>query len=150
MEKISNSGLLELFRSDYIVAPKIKATEQVASFGTELETKPLVVITNVPLKSEDKVLLTNILNAVQIDINQTPILQGVSFDQVKEKYTCQNLISFGKSGFDLGIQSVQLDLYSPKEYEGTQVLVADAVNKISSSPDKKKALWLNLKRMFNV
>jgi DNA polymerase III psi subunit len=150
MEKISDGGLIELFRSDYIVAPKLTVEETGISNEKEIEVKPLVVITNVPLTNEDKVLLTNILNAVKININTTPILQNVSFADVKEKHATKNLISFGKSGYDLGIKSVQLDLYSPKEYEGIQILVADAVSKISISSDKKKALWLNLKRLFNI
>ncbi len=147
MEKISNGGLAELFRRDYLVAPK---QTSVVKEEIEITSSLLVVITNVAPSAEDMTLLGNILKAVNIDVSGISIVQGLSFETVVEKYHPKHLISFGKSAFDLGIQSVQIDLYSPKEYEGVPVLIADPISKISVSQDKKKALWLNLKRIFNI
>ena len=155
MEKISEGGLVELFRGEYLVVPQQQQQQQqvpVIRESVEENTVSsfLVVITDVVPSSPDLDLLGNILKAAKIDVKKVYVIQNKSFDETVEKYHPKHLISFGKSGFDLGIKSVQIDLYSPKEYKGVPVLVVDAISKISVSQDKKKALWLNLKRIFNL
>jgi len=147
MEKINEGGLLELFRGDYIVAPKQNVHQSTSSEGA---SSFLVVVTDVVPSEADMNLLSNILKAVNIEISNVSIVQSKGFDEIVKELGPQYLISFGKSGFDLGIQSVQIDLYSPNEYQGIPILVIDSISKISVSQDKKKALWLNLKRVFNV
>lgn len=147
MEKISEEALIELFRTDYVVTPKPVAVSKPKGGGV---SNFLVVITDQLLSVTDKDLLKNILKAVNINIEEVSIIQTYDFEQIVKEYDPKHLISFGKSGFDLGIKSVQIDLYSPKEYEGIPVLMTDPISKIANSLDTKKALWLNLKKMFNV
>lgn len=152
MEKINDGALVELFKTDYLVSQKSQsfAKEIITKEDRNKEAVSLVVLTKEPLTAVDQKLLGAILSAVNIKIENTPILESSSFDEVRSTYESKNLISFGPTGFDIGIKSIQLDLYSPKEYEGVQVLIADKLSEIGASADKKKALWLNLKRLFNI
>ena len=156
MEKINDNALIELFKMDYIVGKKtvsnstVTGNSETSSSSTDKKTVKAVVITDQPLSPDQQNLLLNILKAVKLDVNSTPVLQDKNIETLQAEFNIGNILSFGVSGYDLGIKSVQIDLYAPNTYNDINILAADSVGTIASSPEKKQALWLNLKRIFNV
>lgn len=99
--------------------------------------------------SEEKALLWNILNAVQISQKETKIIEGSKHSIISENKT-PFYILFGITPHEIGFTSISGSQYEVFEFEKTKIVSAHPLKTIKNNNDKKKALWLSLKKMFSV
>ncbi len=98
--------------------------------------------------SADYTFLANVLNAVKLNMSKINIINinNRSFTPPKEGV----FLLFGVNAFEAGFKDVATAKYEIVEKDNLKLLEADKLNEISSDVNKKKALWLSLKRVFNV
>lgn len=107
------------------------------------------------INTQDYDFLNKIMEATGNKLDDCYIVntlhQPTSLEELQALISFDHLITFGVNTFKLGIKD-----QAQKDYElievGTdfQLISADPLIAIASNQDKKKGLWLALKRMFNV
>lgn len=118
-----------------------------------IELKSIVIIIKEKeLSSEVSTFLTKILSAANLDDTHYSLFfthDGKDLPFVMADTTAKFLI-FGISPFELGLQHIQVNKYHLASAESSQYLWGDALDKIKDDANAKKALWLNMKKMFNI
>ncbi len=129
---------------------------QNATYGKNL--KKIAILVSYPEKEviddSDLTFLEKILAAVKLTsehvviINLSKLPDNYNYDQIQHDWSPQCLIAFGVTFFDINIKEETFNLYELKEYNSCRFLNGDALKTIAQNQDKKKALWVNLQRMF--
>lgn len=115
--------------------------------------KSSVVLLHQMPSNEEKELLKKILLAVRVPFNETGVIVVSRERQITLEHLSvpQHIIFFGVSPFEFGLKDTNFPTYEVKQVnDDLLLLVSDALNKISTDPHKKKALWLALQRMFKL
>ena len=99
--------------------------------------------------SEEKELLWNILNAIQISKKETLVLTKDKSAKAADNST-SFFILFGITPPEIGFLNTPNGQYEVYEIENKKLVVAHSLKIIKGDNDKKKALWLSLKKMFSV
>ncbi|MEM9919214.1 MAG: hypothetical protein AAF990_14020 [Bacteroidota bacterium] len=115
--------------------------------------KHLLLITEQQLTSEQLMLLTKILQAVEYNLEKDALLlkhkvdQPLNLHHVIKGRTVEKVIVFSHVPSLLGL-SVQHTPYQAFQLAGKTFLFADSIEKISADKSLKSALWNALKAMF--
>ena len=98
--------------------------------------------------SADYQFLENVLKAVKIEISNVKIsnIHSEEFKVMNEGV----VLLFGVNAFEAGYKDLTLSKYEVFEKDELRIIEADKLGEISLDVNKKKALWLSLKRVFNV
>ncbi len=125
------------------VTPPLRNRHQVVVLYTNQKT--------VYLNPEEEVLLTKILTAVKLRLEQVELVnvhnhKNTLIEILKDKMVHQ-IISFGIELRDLDIQ-IPLQPYRVTRVEGIDILLADSLFELQLNTDKKKLLWQSLQGMF--
>ena len=98
--------------------------------------------------SADHVFLENVLNAVKVSLDKVKVtnIHSENF-KLPTEGVC---LIFGVTAFEAGFKSVDATKYEIFELDELKILEVDKLSQISLDVNKKKALWLALKRIFNV
>lgn len=115
--------------------------------------KHQVLIVVATLSVAEKALLTKILAAVNLQMNQVDILNLSEIAQadlraVLTQKSLQQLITFGVSLFKIKLE-IPLTPYQVRAVQGIKFLYADPLEQIDSDVALKRALWTALKQMFS-
>lgn len=104
------------------------------------------------LNDVEKVFFEKILNSIGLQLDDVAVIcpkTEAKFMYYKRTFDCQQIITFGVRPFEIGIEEVEVPLYEIKEFQTTPILYGNTLKTIQGDVDKKKALWLNLKKIFN-
>lgn len=103
------------------------------------------------IKKNNILFLEKILNSIGLTTDDIVIVNN----QSKEKWTTyvrdfspNKVIFFGIKPFELGITELEINSYELKQYQGQTLFYADKLEVIKEDINKKKALWINLKKLF--
>ncbi len=103
------------------------------------------------LSEREATFLDKIISAVNLSEKDcvTLYLPGQTPELPKEIFTkgLQRVIAFDPS---IRLFEMQHDLYMIHDHQGTRWLVADKLEEIAGDVEKKKALWMALKKMFEL
>lgn len=106
------------------------------------------------LELSDALLLENILKAIGHDPAQTDILNFSHLPQADARAVLAQKSTNYFISFGVPLIKLKLDLllppYTPKQIEGIWFLLAEPLSVIDADKDRKKRLWLALKKMFAV
>lgn len=111
------------------------------------ELKNVILIASKPF-GKYLPFINKIMGAVNLTSDQYSTVDQQDFNI--GSITSKKIISFGTSAVNIGIQDTIFSLYELKEKEGNSYLFVDEVAKIADDTAKKQALWMSLKRMFNL
>ncbi len=106
------------------------------------------------LDPSDALLLENILKAIGHDPTQTDILNFSHLPQADARTVLAQKSTNYFISFGVPLIKLKLDLllppYTPKQIEGIWFLLAEPLSVIDADKERKKRLWLALKKMFAV
>lgn len=117
------------------------------------ELNTLVAIPEAEKQAQLIELLTNILKAAKLNVDQqvhTLALtsdQGFSFIQIQSKIGFEKALLFGIKPTELGI-NLELQPYQPIPFQGCIFLLVDKLSDIQQDTNKKKALWNALQDIY--
>ncbi len=98
------------------------------------------------IKAEEKEQLLKILGACKLK-EEDVLMQGIYDAQVRKAAGVTKVIVFGEVHFSGNMQLPKVRLVN---VDGLSVIKTEALSKISKSDAAKKALWLELKKMFGI
>ncbi|MDB4834991.1 hypothetical protein OAH12_00210 [Cyclobacteriaceae bacterium] len=104
------------------------------------------------ISEQSLTFLSKILISVGLTLDDVVVTNHSKDKKLKEytdTFSPKTIISFGIETFELGIQNIEIPSYEIKDYNGISVLYTDALDKVKEDISKKKALWINLKQLFN-
>ncbi len=119
----------------------VKSKEKLIS--TQSEVCILLPQVKDSISSIEQEFLSKILTAAKID---SPNFTHKTIDYINTKY----VIGLGVNAFEFGLQDVTFNKYELKEYQSTHFLFADSLSIIMKDKNKKEALWMGMRRMFNL
>ena len=130
------------------------AIEKDISYLNNKNLKNLVVCETLDLSEENKILLSNILNAIQVDLNKDSAIIKLEKD---EYISFRHLLKFTDKArlFCFGILPDRLSLNidwiqnHPVELAHHRVLFTDSLSELNDDKEKKKLLWKGLKTNYN-
>lgn len=105
--------------------------------------------------TESLSFLTKILSAVKFDLQNDVALvnltkqEGISYKDLKNCLKFDKLICFGIDMKDLGIH-IKAPLYKKTDWNQIQILLAEDLQSIAESQQKKGLLWNALKEFFAI
>lgn len=106
------------------------------------------------LDPSDALLLENILKATGHDPAETDILNFSHLPQTDARTVLAQKSTNYFISFGVPLIKLKLDLllppYTPKQIEGIWFLLAEPLSVIDADKERKKRLWLALKKMFTV
>ena len=97
-------------------------------------------------------LLPKIMKAVHVDIDQEALVinveqPGINIIKILTSQKIEKVISFGLNPTSLSL-NISAALYKINKIGTVQFLFSDDLNVISTSQERKKALWNRLKALF--
>lgn len=104
-------------------------------------------------KSETGLFLTKILQAINKSLDSVDIIDPTAINVAPDELANCNikaLLIFGINPFEIGFQDKQINKYELTAIKNYTVLYCDGLSTIQSDVNAKKALWINLKRAFNI
>lgn len=153
--KINSIAFSTLFTNENLYfIPSKKEIKQKNTLGNN-QKKCLILVNEQEQQVIDENNLTflqNILKAISYTLDDILLLNIASypltFEELINNYSPKQLILFDVSAFQLGIQERQIIQYELHEINNLQLISADSLTEIQKNIDKKKALWINLQRIF--
>ena len=103
------------------------------------------------LNDGEKVFFEKILNSIGLQLDDVAVIcpkNEAKFVYYKRTFECQQVITFGVRPFEIGIEEIEVPLYEIKDFQNIPILYGNTLKTIQGDVDKKKALWLNLKKIF--
>jgi hypothetical protein len=117
-------------------------------------TKGILVVIGDDFSEERRAYLTKILTAAKLNlVEDCLLLRGAatknlpSFAQLKSIQPISKTLIFGLLPSDLGL-NVQIPPYTPTTFLDATFLYIDKLSDIEPSPERRKALWACLQKMF--
>ena len=142
----------ELYRSPVLIHSKIDSSTPFIGANN----KNILIL--VPTSGSSEVIqanilefLSKILNSIGLTIDDVVITDNKNqekWDQLKNDFSPQKILFFGIKPFEIGIESLDINTYEVKPFQGNFILYADKLEDIKEDLNKKKALWVNLKKLF--
>lgn len=123
-------------------------------------TTGILILTNETaapfLGTNDFTFLEKIIQATGNSLADSAIVNTLkkthTLDQIIEHTKANKVISVGVNLFEIGLHDKAISQYECKEIRNgaIKIISAEKLSSIAGNNDKKKALWLALKRMFNI
>lgn len=119
------------------------ASETIILFNNEAEEL---------LKGDERTQLMKIVNACKLKEGNVLLVnaayaKGVSVDWLRKKYPVKKLIVFGD--FEIS-RNLKLKKHWAYTIDGLQLVKTEPINRLFKSDSDKKALWMELKKMYGV
>ena len=117
------------------------------------EKKLLIVIKNEDDSKENISLLTKILSAVKLNLEQDALLLAnpkekvYGINKMVQKGVVNKIMIFGVNPKDMGL-SISTQMYKALKINKLQILIAHPIDQIRQKQDLKKALWSALQEFF--
>ena len=136
-------------------ADKLEETEL---FYLGNNKKNILVLVNetdaVHLKDANMELLSNILNACKLNMNDICLLNvnqnnKVLVTELLTRFHTKSLLVFGTLPDNVRLPE-SFNAYENKTYQNCSVLLVDSLEKIAADPELKKSLWRALKSLFHL
>lgn len=151
METINPMSLKYLFEEELFFFSDDTFTPTKSNDGVIGENKSKIsILSKKPLDKSDLQLLEKILIALKLSFSDVAINTNLNVKPAEfiEQQTPKTLLLFGLSPYEAGFPSITMSSYEILEHEGIKILNAEDFEKYSSAPDKKKALWFALQKLF--
>ena len=140
------------------VAPVVNQVPEIKVLGEN--TTGVLILTNESaapfLSTNDFTFLEKIIQATGNNLSDSAIVNTFkkthTLDQLIEHTKTTKVISVGVNLFELGLHDKAISQYECKEiHNGSiKIISAEKLSAIAGNGDKKKALWMALKRMFSI
>ncbi len=106
------------------------------------------------LPTEEHALLSKILTAVQIDIQQVILLNIhhtslTTFSYIQRALQPNHLICFGIHHHHIGL-NIAINAYQLRYFLNCKILLANSLDQISKDNRQKRMLWTSLQKMFDI
>jgi DNA polymerase III psi subunit len=118
--------------------------------GNKKEILILIESSGEGVNQADLNFLLKILGAVKLQESDVAIInpKDQNFEISKAAFPIKTILIFGVNPFEVGIKDQNFTSYDIHQWNGKNVLKGDTLSTISQNQDKKKALWVNLQRLF--
>ena len=139
--------------SHQIIYPLLEVSEVLQLAEGECKQSILIVYKKDDQKEENLRLLSNILKAIQFDLQEDVLLIGITNNQsfklidLRKQKDINTVLLFGVSATQLGL-NWQLAYYTFIEQMDCQFLISHSLNDIASQKTYKMLLWQSLKAHF--
>ena len=156
--KINENALKFIFNEELYRTPNSSLPNDIETsmsfLGGNKKNTLIVVPDNKTAQIIEKInlqFLEKILNSIGLTIDDIIIVNN----QPKEKWSTyirdfspKKIMFFGVKPFELGLTELEINSYELKHYQGQTLFYADKLEVIKEDVNKKKALWINLKKLF--
>lgn len=105
------------------------------------------------INQEEKEFLMRMLAALKLTEQSIALVnlahyKGTNLKQLKDFFACNKVLAFGIE--PSGLQLSNTVMYALTDYDAQQLIFADALADLKNDDQKKRTLWMELKKMFNV
>lgn len=139
--------------SHQIIYPLLEASEVLQLAEGKCKKQLLIVYKTDDKKEENLTLLSNILKAIQFDLQEDALLIGITNNQyfklidLRKQKEINTVLLFGVSATQLGL-NWQLPAYTFIQQMDCQFLISHSLNDIATQKTYKMHLWQSLKAHF--
>jgi len=137
-----------LFEDIEVYSVKERSTEKISFEGSN--KRQVLLICPASLTADQRALLSRILSAVKLELNDVALLHSDSlppYRQLEAEMDFRKMILFGIAPAQLSL-NISCPEYTPVNFQGVEILVSESLMHLEGNSHSKDMLWKALKKMF--